>query len=273
MQLTLTRDAEEFAARAGAFLAERVERNVLATVLINARDGVYGEAPPLFAYGVGRAGEVRYAALRTPPWPLLTSAAEELDAQELIGRWLAEDADLPGLSGEPRPAEALAHAWERATGGRCSVRMRLALHTLVEVLAPGRLRLAEPSERGLLLAWESAFARDAHVALSPSLEPLIDSRLAAGAQFLWDAGGPVSTLVVSPEVAGTVRIGPVYTPPEHRTHGYATSAVAAVCRRILESGAERCALFTDLANPTSNRIYASVGFARVTEWKEYAFAG
>lgn len=28
-------------------------------------------------------------------------------------------------------------------------------------------------------------------------------------------------------------------------------------------------LFTDLANPTSNRIYAAVGFRRVADWEEH----
>ena len=35
--------------------------------------------------------------------------------------------------------------------------------------------------------------------------------------------------------------------------------------------ADRCALFTDLANPTSNRIYASIGYRPVGEWEEHAF--
>jgi hypothetical protein len=39
MRVVLTRDVEEFAARVEGFLAERVERNVLATVLGHARRG------------------------------------------------------------------------------------------------------------------------------------------------------------------------------------------------------------------------------------------
>jgi predicted GNAT family acetyltransferase len=76
---------------------------------------------------------------------------------------------------------------------------------------------------------------------------------------------------MSPPVAGTIRIGPVYTPPEHRRHGYASSAVAAASRRALSAGARQCMLFTDLANPTSNRIYARVGFRRCADWEELKF--
>jgi predicted GNAT family acetyltransferase len=31
-------------------------------------------------------------------------------------------------------------------------------------------------------------------------------------------------------------------------------------------------LFTDVANPTSNKIYASVGFRAFADWEEHAFA-
>jgi predicted GNAT family acetyltransferase len=30
-------------------------------------------------------------------------------------------------------------------------------------------------------------------------------------------------------------------------------------------------LLTDLANPTSNKIYAEVGFQRFADWEEYEF--
>ncbi len=59
---------------------------------------------------------------------------------------------------------------------------------------------------------------------------------------------------------GIARVGPVYTPPEHRRRGYATMLVAAWTRRLLDGGIRTCALFTDLANPTSNSIYQAVGY-------------
>ncbi|WP_395694501.1 GNAT family N-acetyltransferase [Nocardioides sp.] len=63
---------------------------------------------------------------------------------------------------------------------------------------------------------------------------------------------------------GVSRVGPVYTPAEHRGHGYASAAVAEVSRRILEAG-DRACLFTDQANPTSNKIYEAVGYRAVVD--------
>ena len=63
----------------------------------------------------------------------------------------------------------------------------------------------------------------------------------------------------NPPSFGVARVGPVYTPGAHRGHGYASATVAAVSRMLREAGAEVC-LFTDQANPTSNKIYAAIGY-------------
>jgi RimJ/RimL family protein N-acetyltransferase len=102
-------------------------------------------------------------------------------------------------------------------------------------------------------------------------ERLVDARLGDGGLLIWDDGGPGCLLGVTASVAGVVRIGPVYTPPERCRRGYAGSAVAAASRRALEHGAARCMLFTDLSNPTSNKIYAEVGYERFGDWEEHVF--
>jgi len=276
MRLTLTRNAELFAASAGAFLAEQPERNVMATVLMQARDGRSTAGAPLFAYGVDDDGGVCAAALRTPPWPLLACGFDTAGVAELLGNWLREDRDVPGVSGEPEVVRAIAGAWEHLTGGRSRLRMRQAMHMLTEVTGPpqpaqGHLRPARGSERDLLTAWERAFILDAGNRVSDEAEQSVQTRLSTGAQYVWENIDPVSTLALSPMVSGTTRIGPVYTPPEHRRHGYASSAVADLSRHVLDSGANRVMLFTDLANPTSNKIYATVGFRRFSDWEEHTF--
>jgi predicted GNAT family acetyltransferase len=60
------------------------------------------------------------------------------------------------------------------------------------------------------------------------------------------------------------RIGPVFTPRERRGRGYASAAVAQVTRLVLDQGARAC-LFTDRANPTSNKIYAALGYRPVVD--------
>jgi uncharacterized protein len=49
--------------------------------------------------------------------------------------------------------------------------------------------------------------------------------------------------------------------------------VAALSRQLLASGYDYCALFTDLANPTSNDIYYQIGYRPVADFDEYRFVG
>ena len=59
---------------------------------------------------------------------------------------------------------------------------------------------------------------------------------------------------------GMVRVGPVYTPPEHRRRGYGAAVTAAASQHALDAGAVQVVLFTDLANPTSNSVYQRIGY-------------
>jgi predicted GNAT family acetyltransferase len=99
---------------------------------------------------------------------------------------------------------------------------------------------------------------------APTREELV-RRIRTGTYWFWeDDGRPVNLTVGSTPAFGVAGVGPVFTPTSERGHGYATAAVTAVSRRLLGQGARVC-LFTDQANPTSNRIYQRIGFLPVTD--------
>lgn len=76
-------------------------------------------------------------------------------------------------------------------------------------------------------------------------------------------GAPVSMLGVRQSTPVSSRIGPVYTPPDLRGNGYASALTAQVASEVLAAGADRAALMTDATNPTSNELYARIGFRDV----------
>jgi len=274
MRFVVTRDPAEFAARTELLFSQRIECNLLATVLMSVLDGRYADSTPVLAYGVGDRGEVRFGALRTQPWPLLASPLDS-SATEFVELWLQADPGVDSVNSVRQTARAIAAAWQRQTGGTARRRMSEAMHILEEVLDPprparGELRLADPAERPLLVDWMRDFVTEAGLTGAAQAEALIDSRMRRQGLLVWDDGQPVSMVGVTPEVAGVVRIGPVYTPLPQRRRGYASSAVAAASRHALADGAERCMLFTDLDNPTSNKIYAEVGYRRTGDWEEIA---
>jgi predicted GNAT family acetyltransferase len=69
------------------------------------------------------------------------------------------------------------------------------------------------------------------------------------------------------------RDGPVYTPPDQRGRGFGAAVTAAVSQGALEAGAEEVLLFTDLANPTSNRIYQRLGYRAFEDLVVLLFEG
>jgi predicted GNAT family acetyltransferase len=175
----------------------------------------------------------------------------------------------------PNTARAIAAAWERRTGGTSRLTLSEGMHVLEVVQDPprpagGALRLPEPDERDLLVTWMEEFVVEAGLIGAAHARAMVDARVRRHGLFVWDDGGPVAMVGSNPAVAGVVRIGPVYTPPQLRRHGYAGTAVAAVSQRALAAGAARCMLYTDLANPTSNKIYAEVGYRRCGDWEEIA---
>jgi predicted GNAT family acetyltransferase len=277
VRFVLTRDAEEFFHQVRPFIEARLECNVLATVLLGVLDRpMVSERTGRFAYGIDSDGKVGFAALRTPPWQLLTSQLSPELAPAFMARWLEIDPEVPGVNGLPASARGIASAWAAHTGGTTRCWMREAMHALEDVVgpsrpAPGRLRPVTEDERPQMIEWTAMFEHESGIGSGDRAAEMVDSKMRHGGLLLWEAGEPVSLLGVTPPVAGVVRIGPVYTPPEHRRRGYAGTAVAAASRAALEAGAARCMLFTDLTNPTSNKIYAEVGYQAFGAWEEYAF--
>ena len=64
-------------------------------------------------------------------------------------------------------------------------------------------------------------------------------------------------------------VGPVYTPPEHRKHGYGAAVSAMVSQWALDQGATDVLLFADLTNPISNSIYQRIGYQPLDDWAEF----
>jgi predicted GNAT family acetyltransferase len=130
-------------------------------------------------------------------------------------------------------------------------------------------------DRDLIYRWFSEFAEEAtpgHHRDDARTNAIIDSRLAArsGGFWLWEDGEPVSYSGHTDLPGVGSRIGPVYTPPAFRGRGYATRLVAELSSARLGLGDPACFLFTDLANPISNGIYAKIGYVKLCEAEEYA---
>ena len=246
-----------------------VANTVLATVLVTRIDGAIATREPWLAWLADPAGEVAGVALRTPPRGLLLSALPA----EAVGPLAAlAQPGLPAASGWVDVVAAFAEAYADRTGATAKVDKSLRLYRLVERASfapvPGRLRVAGPDDVDLCARWFVDFATEAAVAPPPDSRADTARVVAAGRLLLWEVDGrPVAMVGHSPTVAGVTRIGPVWTPPEHRRHGYATAATAELAGALRERG--EVVLYADRANPTSTGIYVRIGFRPVGEWTDW----
>ncbi len=180
----------------------------------------------------------------------------------------------------PRSTTSSPHA-RGSHGVSPEPRLRQGIYALDSVVSPasptGGPRAATSDDRELLVRWWGEFGLEALGALEQDEEQnrrSVDHRLTAPGNgiALWEDGGePVSAVGFGSPTPTGVRIGPVYTPPEHRGRGYASALTAHVSAEQLAAGRSFCFLYTDLANPTSNKIYVAIGYRRVCDSIQYAF--
>jgi predicted GNAT family acetyltransferase len=277
MQLHRFDDIKEFCDRTGAYLLQyEAEHNLLlglSHTLLHHPDR-YPNLPYLAIVEI--KGQIVAVAIRTPPHKLILSKTVEPAALKLIANDLYNHQEtVPGVSALVAEAQTFVKAWQTLAGQSHQLTMQMRIHQLTEVqpvaTAKGFLRLATQDDRPMLLEWFQDFVDEAIPSFEEDAERLVEGSLNRQSVYLWEDGVPVSFACGSKSLPSAARIGPVYTPPEYRRKGYATACVAALSQRLLERGCHSCFLFTDLANPTSNYIYKTIGYRPICDWHDYSF--
>jgi uncharacterized protein len=277
MQVRVIDDPAVFLDEAGPLLLEDEARhNLILGLASTLRDhpSVYAEH---HLWIVEHDSEILGAALRTPPFKVVLARPREPAALEALAS--AIDQELPGVVGAVPEIELFAAAWTAKTGTEPRRRMSQGVFALERVepvpTVRGKLRPAEEDDRPRLTEWLRAFGLEAlrEDELDDRISSIIDHRLAsANSGFVfWDDDEVVSLAGFGGPTPNGIRIGPVYTPPELRGRGYASALVAELSASLLADGRQFCFLYTDLANPTSNKIYERIGYVRVCESAEIEF--
>jgi GNAT superfamily N-acetyltransferase len=269
----LTDDPAYALARADEFLATRpVEHNLVLTIL---HDRVEHPEPGRY-WLVVDDGAIVGVALQSPTTYFATMTAMTRVHVAPLAESVARTAPaLPGVNAEAGTAAAFAGHWSEILGIPAAPVLGQRLYELGKLRSPdgipGLPRVATVDDHDLALAWLHAFHDD--VGQPPQLDPAVQlrDRMADDRVWLWDDDGPRAMVSFTRTVGGISRIGPVYTPPEHRRHGYAAACTAAVSQHVLDHHADGCVLHTDLANPTSNAIYRRLGYEAVAEILRYQF--
>jgi predicted GNAT family acetyltransferase len=219
-----------------------------------------------------RDGATCGVAIRRDDGPVIIGQSDATAAIAFADDLAQEEPGLQGVVGALPAAEAFAERWRELTGRTRRLRVRLRQHALATVndvpAAPGAPRTATEADIEWLIEGQCAFVAEVGVPDPPErVRALLPKRVLRGEYRIWDHDGRVAFAGFSDAAPDFARIAPVYTPPECRGRGYATSLVARMASELLARGKQRLFLTTDIANPTSNAIYARIGFlAENDDW-------
>jgi predicted GNAT family acetyltransferase len=212
------------------------------------------------------------AALHTPPYPLACNGIPDNAIETVVEALTIRRPHLTGVRGGRQRATAFAEAWRTRTGRATRITTEERLYRMGTLRAPravtGSSRLATDLDRPRLVEWVGLFFAEAFGEVSEfGGEEFVDSAFRVGHQFvIWAADGqPVSIAMLRVPAGGASRIGPVFTPRQHRGQGYGSAVTAAAVELAQRRGDDDVVLFADLANPVSNSIYQKIGFEAVDE--------
>jgi len=275
LDVRVVADPDEFFCLAQPLLASQpAEHTTIASILRDVRTGarLYPDAMWIVAVA---DGNVAGLAMWTAPWPPYLGPMLAAAASAVADLLADRTGVVPGLNGEAAAVRtAIRRYQEHHPGVRVAKTTGVRLHRLEGLVRPevaGCVRAATWDDHDLVEPWYRDFAVDVGhdpIGVMESMRIHLDR----STLLLWEVDGrAVAMAGRTPSAAGVARVGPVYTPLAYRRHGYGAAVTAEASARAQAPDVKAVVLFTDMANPTSNKIYAEIGFRPVRDYLEVSF--
>lgn len=279
MKIVTHADAAAFLDAARLFLEAREAEQNLAYGLALGHAAQTKPVDSWWATAHDEHGAVVAAALQTDPHRhlVLTHQTAPGAAAALCLAWRLEKRGGPGLTGPRETTTEAAEACQAQQGVALTCTREMRVHILAtsppRTKAPGEAHLATEAEIPLIADWLRGFAHDCRLPRDAEVADGVAGHLVAGGGvLLWRVDGkPVAMAAASRQTPRSATLSGVYTPPPQRNRGYGSAVTAALADRFLRHGKQFVTLYTDLANPTSNAIYARLGFRPLADFREWAW--
>jgi predicted GNAT family acetyltransferase len=275
VQVVRYNTATDFLERAKAWLeTAEAENNLILGISKYFQSDPQRPAPILLTIEDG--DRISGAALMTAPRNSIISRMPQSALVALADYYLENKVLLPGVVGPKDTVRAFADYWKKRTGKGSRIKMRQRLYAcervLIQVKSRGYFRPATEKNKSLATQWAAEFCREAGIEDEvESMTTRIPHLIAIKSLYVWDDDQMASVALVQRDTSHGIAISMVYTPAHLRRHGYATSCVAALTQRMLDTGKQFCCLYTDLTNPTSNSIYQTIGYEPVCDSEDLVF--
>lgn len=274
MQWKHYQNAEQFARIAEPIVKKQEDVfSLFLGVLQAIKQGKY-ENPFLATIEEGK--DVLAIVQMTPPHPLNLVIVDESRMDEviclLVHNLIASNVEVPGVISLKPWASIFAKEWCTVTHHQQKLLMDQGIYRLDEVddslqLSPGEWRFATEEDSPLIENWITLFEEDTHLPKSPpsTVKTRAATFIAAREIFLWvNDGKVVSMMKKARPTENSVTVSLVFTPQEERKKGYARTMVLVGSEELLKDY-QFCVLYTDMMNPTSNKIYQEIGYKRIAD--------
>jgi len=212
----------------------------------------------------------------TPPHPVNIIFVNENRMEECIelsiNELIQQSISINSIISVKEWAYAFARKWQEKTGQSFSILMDQGLYRLDRIdesleMSPGAWRYATNEDAPLIEKWYSLFEEDTRLPKTAPVEikKRVKAMLDANEVFLWENEGHIVSMMkkARPSAHG-VTVSLVFTPKEERKKGYARTMVAAGSKELLKEF-HFCVLYTDMLNPTSNKIYQEIGYQKLID--------
>ncbi|HEX9877780.1 MAG TPA: GNAT family N-acetyltransferase [Gammaproteobacteria bacterium] len=221
--------------------------------------------PPFYLATVKADDRVCGCALRAAPDGLYLTDLPQEAMSTIIEQLRGLYSTLPEVTGPEPIATAFAERWNSR---EWRLHIRCLCYRVKSVVEPshrakGSLRKGLASDLSLLHEWAPEYARESDARLDMQL--FFERMIKRGLLYLWDDNGARCVVTTSKLTPNGAEISSVYTPPRFRRKGYATAAVAAASRCVLDSGRKYCMIAADERASETNRLYRNIGYEQVGE--------
>ncbi|HDR4906595.1 TPA: GNAT family N-acetyltransferase [Bacillus cereus] len=225
--------------------------------------------------GIAKQGEeIAVVFLQTEEKKQIIVATSEMVEEaivELAKKLVEVYPNVPGLIGNKKIVQRLAEEIAVLENKKTTVAMEQGIYELKQVKkkwnGDGVFREVNSDELTLIEQWIYQFCEDVNLPTTKEeAEQTARTLLTNHRLFGLEVDGKlVSVAAKTRPTKNNITVNFVYTPTEARKKGYASNCVAALSQRMLDEGYKTTTLYTDLANPTSNKIYQEIGYEQIAE--------
>lgn len=273
MEVLRHQSASDFLKATKSFRSQDPVRTGLITSIATSVENGSRTYEDYFWWSVIADNQVQGVAIRTVPYGYLFSPMTENATQALYSNISKKDESANEFAG-PKAVVDLIEQLASLKLVEEESELIYVNEFLIPAEAIGQVKTATSVDFDLVLKWMQEFMEETALR-SFNLESMVRNAIDSGRySILMLDGIPVclggNSDIQKFEGISIARVGPIYTPKEHRKKGYASALTSHITAKLHSLGAVAM-LYTQADNPTSNKIYQEIGYTLVDENRRVVF--